>query len=425
MTQTLINKLKKVLFCFFVVLCATFFITEIFFVKENPYIFVEKFTSTYEVKPHEVVVNLYGGLGNNMFQYATAFSYAKKHNKILKVRRTTPRIFNSFLIPENIILEENPKYQKAFFERGSKQNFEQVMGDDSFQYLDGYFQNEAFFKEYREDILNEFKLKKELNSVNKNLAKKMNETNSVAVHIRRGDYLRHFKNDVLSNHYYLLAMDYIASKVDNPFFYIFSDDVKWVKNNLKVKYNHMVVENNRRGDAVFDMYLMSLCKHNIIANSTFSWWGAWLNQNKDKIVIAPRVWLSRKKAYEDTKNVIPNNWIRIKEKADVGIIKIGKFTEEEKKNIAKYFLPFDRKNYFEYEKDTDISKDLTKLNKLDYIFVLKKEIIFQKEINYNVVPDAEKKYLIYNRQKKEFENARVDNFDMISTKGSQIEDVFH
>ncbi len=251
MTQTLINKLKKVLFCFFVVLCATFFITEIFFAKENPYIFVEKFTSTYDVKPHEVVVNLYGGLGNNMFQYATAFSYAKKHNKILKVRRTTPRIFNSFLIPENIILEENPKYQKAFFERGSKQNFEQVMNDSSFQYLDGYFQNEAFFKEYREDILNEFKLKKELNGVNKNLAKKMNETNSVAVHIRRGDYLRHFKNDILSNHYYLKAMDYIASKVDNPFFYIFSDDTKWVKNNLKVKYNHMVVENNRGGETLY------------------------------------------------------------------------------------------------------------------------------------------------------------------------------
>ncbi len=419
MAQILINKLKKVLFYFFAVLCTVFFITEIFFVK------FEKFTPTYEIKPHEVVVKLYGGLGNNMFQYATAFSYAKRHNKILKVLRTTSRIFNSFLIPKNVILEEKPKYQKAFFERGSKASFEQVMGDDSFQYLDGYFQNEAFFKEYREDILNEFKLKKELNSVNKNLAKKMNETNSVAVHIRRGDYLRNFKNDVLSNHYYLLAMDYIASKVDNPFFYIFSDDTKWVKNNLKVKYNHMVVENNRGGDAVFDMYLMSLCKHNIIANSTFSWWGAWLNQNKDKIVIAPRVWLSGKKAYENTKNVVPKDWIRIKEKADVGIVKIGKFTEEEKKNIAKYFLPFDRKTYFEYEKDTDISNDLNKLNKLDYVFVLKKEIIFQKEIDYNVVPDAEKKYLIYNRQKKEFEKARVDNFDMISTKGSQIEDVFH
>ncbi len=337
------------------------------------------------IKEDECVINIRGGLGNNMFQYAAAYVYTQKHNKKLKITGRYERFIETFSLPEEKIKNLLHPTNTSYNEQNMKNNFAKEINNPRYQFLNGYFQNELFFKEYRADILKRFKFKVPLEGENKKLADEIKDKNAISVHIRRGDYFKSAKNDLLSNHYYLLAMDYMASKVKNPYFYIFSDDTEWVKNNLKVQYNHIVVENNRGGVAANDMRLMSLCKHHIIANSTFSWWGAWLNENPNKMVIAPRVWLTNKQAYEDTKDVVPNDWIRMKEKADIAIVFLSdNHNGASEKSFNKHFLPFDRKKYFTKNELGEVD-----FKRLDYLFIVKKPFILSKEVNYQVVPYKE------------------------------------
>ncbi len=198
-------------------------------------------------KEDECVINIRGGLGNNMFQYAAAYAYTQKHNKKLKISGKYNRFIEPFFLPEEKIKGEFTSTGISYNEQKMKNNFAKEINNPRYQFLDGYFQNELFFKEYRKDLLKRFKFMLPLKGENKKLADEISAKNAISVHIRRGDYFRHAKNDLLSNHYYLLAMDYMASKVKEPYFYIFSDDTEWVKNNLKVKYNHRVIENNRGG----------------------------------------------------------------------------------------------------------------------------------------------------------------------------------
>ncbi len=419
------NKTKKYLIFFLLSLLLSFGVSEFLILNGKIKVSIPSNYQPYEAKPSEVVVSFYGGLGNNMFQYAAGLSYAKQHNKSLKINGNFKNFSRTFFISENDHVKGRPDSKDSYIERRAVLEFRDAKNDPSFQYLDGYFQDENIFKEHRDLILKVFKFKNELTPKNKVLADQIKSINSVSVHIRRGDYLVACYNDILSNYYYNHAMDYIASKVENPHFYIFSDDIEWVKKNLRIKYPHTFVDNNREKESADqDMHLMSLCKHNIIANSTFSWWGAWLNQNPEKIVLVPRVWLTGTNAKKDTKNVIPEDWIRIKEKADIGILKIGKFTDEEKKIMNKYFLPFDRKKYFEYETNLDVLNDVEQLEQLDYIFLVQKEVVLTQEINYKVVPDMKEKYLVYNIQKQDFEETTNNSFDVLSFKGNQVKDFF-
>ena len=149
--------------------------------------------------------------------------------------------------------------------------------------------------------------------------RKIDDTNSVAIHIRRGDYLSntHFHN--LSMNHYLDAIQYINERVDKPVYFVFTDDLDFVKAQFShLQAIHFVDSNNNKQNSystygdMEDLFLMSRCKHNIIANSTFSWWGAWLNSNPEKIVIAPKKWYDNKNAqysYEKGK-LIPENWIK-------------------------------------------------------------------------------------------------------------------
>lgn len=125
----------------------------------------------------------------------------------------------------------------------------------------------------------------------------MSRENSVSVHIRRGDYLlrKHSKiHGLCSLEYYLQAIQFIKSKSKDPVFYFFSDDIPWARENF-CNPSYKFVDCNSGSNSCLDLYLMSQCKHNIIANSTFSWWGAWLNRNKEKIVVAPSVWFNDQK----------------------------------------------------------------------------------------------------------------------------------
>lgn len=156
-------------------------------------------------------------------------------------------------------------------------------------YFFGYWQSEKYFKKYRSEVLNDFQIIEPQSEINKVWNKKISECNSVSLHIRRTDYIK--IGWWLGLDYYQKAIDYISRNVENPVFFIFSDDIEWVKENLKIPFEVHYMDHNSPAEAYEDLRLMSQCKYNIIANSSFSWWGAWLNNNKNKIVLAPKIWI--------------------------------------------------------------------------------------------------------------------------------------
>lgn len=185
------------------------------------------------------------------------------------------------------------------------------------RYVIGVFLNVSFIERIRDLLVRTFQFLPFKDEINIELSDKFQHENSVAIHIRKGkDYSL---NEIYSNccdlEYYKAAIKIIKEKIDNPRFYVFTDNPEWVHRNLMEELDYTLIDWNPTigwGNH-FDMQLMSLCKHNIIANSTYSWWGAFLNSNPEKIVIAPRYWFNKK--YEKYKNAsqftICNGWIAI------------------------------------------------------------------------------------------------------------------
>ena len=138
----------------------------------------------------------------------------------------------------------------------------------------------------------------------------ISQTNSVSLHIRRGDYVSNQKTNQTHGtcdlDYYQRCITEIEKEVENPYFFVFSDEIEWVKENLKINHPAEYVDQNTGDKSYEDMRLMSQCKHNVIANSSFSWWGAWLNSYPDKIVFAPKRWFASDK--HNTKDLIPEGW---------------------------------------------------------------------------------------------------------------------
>ena len=164
----------------------------------------------------------------------------------------------------------------------------------------------GYWQAYRYILDLEFKLKDSQNLINTKVKEKILNSNAVSIGVRRGDYVK-LGVIICDIEYYKKAINLIDKKLDNPIFYIFSDDIQWCRKNIKLSDKHFFVEANK--DTPFEnMELMSLCKHNIISNSTYEWWGAFLNKNEKKIVIYPKKW----KFYETKKNkLIPSDWIKI------------------------------------------------------------------------------------------------------------------
>lgn len=284
-----------------------------------------------------IITKLNGGIGNQLFQYAAGKNLAIKNNTILKLDlsdydKIDPRYrhydLNSFNIEEKIATEEDmEKIQKKgiskfleiflpYFKRTLIKYHGYDFDPDFFKIkdnviLDGYWQSEKYFIDSADAIRKEFTLKNEPGTRAKEMAEKIVNAESVSLHIRRGDYLSgKFSSiyPVLATDYYLQAINLIAEKTDNPVFFIFSDDIEWVKNNLKISYPGEYVSDNNIKDYE-EIILMSKCRHNIIANSSFSWWGAWLNSNPEKIVIAPEKWFNIKLFNE--KDLLPSAWYTI------------------------------------------------------------------------------------------------------------------
>lgn len=178
-------------------------------------------------------------------------------------------------------------------------------------YIEWYFYTEKYFKKHENQIKKDFNFIKKISKKNIKLLEKIRKTNSISIHIRRWDYIENKKTNqfhwVCSIDYYKKAIKYIEKRIDKPIFFIFSDDIDWCKKNLQI--NWIFVDWNTWDKSWEDMKLMSECKHNIIANSSFSWWGAWLNSNNKKIVISPKKWVNNKNI--NTSDIIPNNWIKI------------------------------------------------------------------------------------------------------------------
>jgi hypothetical protein len=176
----------------------------------------------------------------------------------------------------------------------------------------GGWHSEMFFVSVKDELRRLFTFNILQDEENKSYSTKIVSTNSVSIHVRRGDFLNadniNLFGDVCNKEYFAKAIDLISRKVAEPHFFIFSNDMEWVRLNLKIN-NVTYITCNIGKNSWKDMYLMSLCKYNIVANSTFSWWGAWLNNNPNKIVIAPNRFLKN-----DTQtDVYPDSWIKLTE----------------------------------------------------------------------------------------------------------------
>lgn len=177
-------------------------------------------------------------------------------------------------------------------------------------YLAGYWQSEKYFQDVAPVIRADFTFKSQLVGKNAEFAEQISRVNAVSLHVRRGDYANNPKttatHGLCSLDYYRAAIQHVSNLVEQPRFFIFSDDIGWVKASLEIDFPCQYVDHNQGAESYNDMRLMSLCKHHIIANSSFSWWGAWLNSNVEKIVVAPKKWFANGR---DVNDLIPQNWV--------------------------------------------------------------------------------------------------------------------
>ncbi len=288
-----------------------------------------------------ILIRLMGGLGNQLFQYALGRHLTELNNAQLYFdlsflqnppEGTTPRDFEldkfniSYKLGDERLLEQ---FHGSEFDstellitrlvtlgKFKKFKFNDYGFDDSVlslrgnYYVRGFFQSEKYFKEVEEIVRKELVLLPEYYPHDKSLAQEIKQhPKSVAVHIRRGDYVKNLASmdahGICSKDYYSKSIKYLQEQYGNDtHFYIFTDDCEWVKKEMNWKAEVTLLDDQK---AIEDFYLMSLCKHNIMANSTFSWWSAWLNENKDKTVIIPKQWTPT--AQTVTIDLAPKNWL--------------------------------------------------------------------------------------------------------------------
>lgn len=267
-----------------------------------------------------IITKLQGGLANQIFQWAYG-KFLSDHNKTplyldvsfyLNQFGVTKREFslNKFPNLDYNILPNDRNINNWSIEPGKTKiigitdnhNYSKLdYQPDAHYYLNGYWQSEKYFKGIENIIRENLKPSEEKL---KELKDKYDTNNSVSIHIRRTDYVTsNGYHPVQPIEYYQKGLDLIK---DYDRVLVFSDDIEWCKNNLDFK-NMVFVEGN---DDVEDLWLMSLCGHNIIANSSFSWWGAWLNENKNKKIITPEKWFGDK-SNTNYSDIIPENWIKI------------------------------------------------------------------------------------------------------------------
>lgn len=290
-----------------------------------------------------IIVRIKGGLGNQLFQYAAGYALSKRLNQSLAIDASyfdaqdlrsyklekllipnaDPIDTDRLPIPIKILKNKaiNKGLRKSVisttFRFGNTtyllENKSDIIDeffsvDNSNIYLDGYYQSELYFHQYRHDIVQNLRKRNDSPDDAEMIKKMMLSVNSVAVHIRHGDFLdrtnRNKHHYILDLSYYLDAMKYIKERIHNPVFFFFSDDIQWVKNTFKDEDNSHFVKIECEDSDLEELFLMSNCKNIIAANSTFSWWASWLINNEDAIHIVPQ------RRYGNAK-MIPADWIKL------------------------------------------------------------------------------------------------------------------
>jgi hypothetical protein len=298
-----------------------------------------------------IVVKLMGGMGNQMFQYAFGrfLSLRNKTDLFLDLtylKDRTPRknfVFRDYdLDVFNIEIKEIDRQtiERVFSSRQTSKGLLKLLNfkskrpntisleekafsyqnnynlDSTNIYLDGYWQSPKYFESIEHVIRKDFTFKNSMDSKQLEMANKIKSVNSVCINFRRTDFINvKDANDfhgVTPLEYYQKAIIKIQGGVSNPELFVFSDDIEWCRQYFNADIPTTYVDYTYKGPK-FDIYLnlMTLCNHFIIPNSTFAWWGAWLSENPDKIVIAPKQWFANEEMNAQTGDLIPKDWIRM------------------------------------------------------------------------------------------------------------------
>jgi len=295
-----------------------------------------------------IITRLTGGLGNQMFQYAVGRSLALRNETYLGLDTQSFKadplrnyqldffrlptevsivdsvqlkidVFPSLVSRVSPLVLRRPFRSKSKLLRYSEKTFSyddrvRYLSDNT--YLVGYWQSHKYFEDFAEVIRKDFRLINKGKSLENQEAENMaRTTNSISLHVRRGDYVASASTNgyhgTMSEDYYRESIKYISSHVTEPRFFVFSDDIDWTRRNIDIPFPATYVTWNQDSKAAYlDLHLMSQCKHNILANSTFSWWGAWLNDNAEKKVIYPKRWFSPGVCI-DTVDLFPGRWVSL------------------------------------------------------------------------------------------------------------------
>lgn len=261
----------------------------------------------------EIGIKLQGGLGNYMFQIACAYAYALNNNKKAIFTIDDSMVGHKHItnykdnILSNVELIPTKNYNNFSFYKEPNFHYTDIPIINGSVYLDGYFQSEKYFKKQEAEIRKLFSYPDQHLNRLKEKYREYFSNNTCSIHVRRGDYLKFLNHHPTQNmNYYMKA---IKQMPKDSIFLIFSDDITWCKENFPdLPEKFKFIENNADYE---DLLLMSLCSNNIICNSTFSWWAAWLNQNPNKIVIAPSIWFGPAFSSYDTKDLYCDSWIKI------------------------------------------------------------------------------------------------------------------
>lgn len=293
-----------------------------------------------------IIVKLMGGLGNQMFQYAAGRRIALRHNTGLKFdlsflknppRGDIKREYELHHLNVKGEISEGEEVRelkgraispltrlgnRVRSRMGLAAHNPNIMRESHFHYderfheapdnvyLEGYFQSERYFADIADNVADELSVKSPLEGKNLNMAREIERVKGVSVHIRRADFVHEGKthrfHGVLSLDYYKKCVRALEKSVKEPHFFLFSDDWEWVRENFHTPHSTTLVDINSPGYGHEDMRLMSLCTHHIVANSSFSWWGAWLNRKEGKRVYAPKKWFAVN--HMDTRDLCPRDW---------------------------------------------------------------------------------------------------------------------